>query len=100
MLEMPHAGDNHGQVILLAIFDTIVIADRSTWLNKSGYTCLVAQLHAVIKWEKCIRRHYCSGKIEFELVCFFNCLPKRIDPAGLTATFPDEFFTFHESNRI
>ena len=64
---MALSGDHHGQSLLFAILDGIIIANGTTGLNECGDACLMTELYAIIEWEKGIAGEHCTLQIELKL---------------------------------
>ncbi len=60
MSKVPHACKYHGNAVFIALFDRVLIADRTSRLDNRRNTRLVRALYAVVKREKCIRSEYGS----------------------------------------
>ena len=100
MFKMSNTSEYHGHVIQVAVFNRIIVPDRSSRLNKCSNTGFMPKLYAIIDREKWIRCQNCTVKIKLELFCFFNRLTKRIDPACLTASFSYQHFIFYKCNGV
>ena len=61
MVEQSHVGEGHGDVIFVAGFDDIVVADGASCLCDVLHTALVGTLNVVAKGEEGIaaERHIC-----------------------------------------
>src|ERR1044071_3932885 len=71
MFKMPQSRDHHGQSMLLAVFNRIFIAYRTTRLNKCSNACFMSKLYTIIKWKKRITGHHGALQIKFKLSGFF-----------------------------
>ena len=100
MPKMSHPCNHHGQVVFAAIFNAVLVADGATRLDKGRDSCFVAEDNAIIEWEESITCHYCTVQIKIELPGFFNCMPKGVNPAGLSAAFAYQLLVFHKGNGI
>src|SRR5260221_12721297 len=56
--------------------------------------------YAVVERKKSIGSQYGILQMKIELLCFLNSLSQCINTAGLSATFSDKLFIFHQGNRI
>ena len=100
MFKMPQPCHDHRQVIFAAIIDRVIIPDRTTGLNKGGDTGFMSQSYTIIEGEEGVAGHYGAMQVEAELLCFFQCLAQRVDPAGLSAAFADQLFILYKGNGI
>ena len=87
---MPLAGDHHRQLMLLAIGDGVLVPNRTSGLDESGYACLMAQLHTIVKGEEGVAGHHSPLEFELELMRLLQGMAEGIDPAGLPTTFADQ----------
>ena len=100
MFKMPQPGHDHRQVMFAAIIDRVIIPDRTTGLYKGGDTGFMSQSYTIIKGEESIACHQCAMQVETELLCLLQGLAQGVDPAGLSAAFPDQLFILNEGNGI
>ena len=86
MLEVAHAGEDHSDVVLVALLDGVRIADRTARLDDGRDSGCCGSLDTVVKREERIRGHDRAD-------CFFTGFPdgdfKRADAVCLTGANAD-----------
>src|SRR6185437_13003069 len=100
MLEMPHAGDYHRQLVLHAIVNGILIPYRAPRLNECCNACCMSDLNRIIEWEERIAGQDRSMEIEIELSCFGDGLTHGIDATGLSTTLTDQLTVFYQGDGV
>ena len=100
MSEMPHAGHDQCQPIFLAVFNTVLIANGTTGLNKGSDAHFMSHLHAVVEGKKRIAGHHGAIQIKIELFGFFHRMTQGIDTAGLSAAFANQLLVFYQGNGV
>ncbi len=100
MFKMPHAGDDHGQVVFLAIIDGVLIPDGSSGLDESLDAFEMTHAYTVVKREKGITGQYSSLQVKVELFCLFQCMSKGIYPGGLPASLANQLPVFDQCDGI
>ena len=78
MFKMPHADHGHGQLVFAAVFYGVFVAHRTTGLDESCDTCLVANLYTVVEREEGITGHYGAVQVKCKLFYFFNGMAQGI----------------------
>src|SRR5579872_2409492 len=100
MPEMSHSRYDHRQIMLLAIFDGVFIADGSSRLNECRHAGSVSDLDTVIEWEESIAGEHRAPQVKIKLRRLRDCLTHGIYPACLTATFSDQLAVLDQRDRI
>lgn len=98
--KMPLARDHHGQLILHAIVDRVLVTDGTSGLYKGGDAGRVGYLYTIIKGEEGIGCQHGSFQGELELFGFGDGLPQGIDTAGLSAAFTYQLTIFYEGDSV
>ncbi len=81
MLEVTLAGEDHGDAVLVACLDGILVTDRSAGLDDGGDACLCSCFYAVIEGEEGIRSHNRACCL---VACVIDCKLEGCDAVGLT----------------
>ena len=79
MLEVADAGHHHGNSVFVAVFNSVVVANRAAGLNDGGNTCLVRNFYAVGKGEECVGSHNGAVEVEAERTGFGDGLAQGVD---------------------
>ena len=61
VMEKTHAGERHGNAILVGGSDHVVIADGAAGLSDILHAALAGTLHIITKGEECIAAHSHTG---------------------------------------
>jgi len=97
MPEMPLAGEDHGDAVLVAGGDNFVVAAGAARLDDRGNTRLGGAVDRVVEREKRIRgEHGAAGPI----AGFFQGDFDRIDAAHLARASSDEHAIFGDDDRV
>ena len=81
---MPCSGEDHAQSIIIAIFNTVFVFDRTTRLNNCSDAGLVSYLYTIRKREKRIAGHNRTFQIEAKAQSLSDGLFQGIYSWGLT----------------
>src|SRR5690554_176245 len=100
MFEMAVSCKYHGNVVLIAKRDGLVVANGTSGLYNGGDACFLGQLHRIGKGEEGVGGHNGSLQVKFEGPGFADGVFKGIYPGCLSHPAGDELFVFGQYDGV
>src|SRR3954468_23370600 len=81
--EVAHAGENHGDAMLVGRRDHLVVAHAAAWLDDCGGASFYNHIEAVAEWKESVGGHHRPGQLEAGVLRLDRGDARAVDTAHL-----------------